>query len=726
MPNEFVQTMADARVDARSLSEFLFKPADFMVQRRLAPSIHTLSYYLQSLSGIEQQVQDAINNTAVEGGILADTFVTVTANGVGTVARTQREKNSDSVSPFDFGVVGDGVANDTVGLRAYHTHCNKHSIAADYSGIEALKIDADAQIPINTDVDFRGVPTSLEGAYVTGGGDFTTPVKTTYIVEDESTPIQEIETSLVASRSTKNSSVPLEGVIDAFGYARIVFNLHKNPPRYTTDVNRDRYWSQSFRVMEGGFTTLPLSETLDGSDVTVYFRPDPVGGYINLKNPCLIDSGNLSRQAFITITRNKVNLSDFSLIKTAENPEKSTHTLINLNESSEFSFTGFSGKGLPSLAGDGTYILNLYGAADIYISKIDVTQGRGWMGGNFINGLYVDACKLNRIDGHESLHNVFVNSTHFILGGILYGWGGGKIIATGCSTFNTPLIIARNDYGGGWFSGDIIINGLVVAINNIDKHVVFENKNIGSQVSSKPLRIADSITMNNIVINAANTPSATPTMALLDIQPKTNVIFPESISINGVMAQSLTIVTINIPYQSALTLDSSSETVNTSSLHISNIACGKFEFSSTGISKPTGQTKCIDVLTVFSNITSRGTVGSQLSIGFPCSSLKIKDCIRVNSFSVMPYSATLQPTEVTCIGASFQNRSGTVTIGTDTTAADKRHKISFANCYFWGTYILTSAGIIDLIGCHLHSAAVTLPSGCTEKLAYTGFNRRLP
>lgn len=51
-------------------------------------------------------VNDAINNTAVEGGVLADTFVTATANGVGTVARTQRDKNAERITPYDFGVVG--------------------------------------------------------------------------------------------------------------------------------------------------------------------------------------------------------------------------------------------------------------------------------------------------------------------------------------------------------------------------------------------------------------------------------------------------------------------------------------------------------------------------------------------------------------------------------------------------------------------------------------------
>ena len=53
-------------------------------------------------------VNDAINNTAVEGGVLADTFVTATANRVGTVARTQRDKNSDSITVFDFGAISDG------------------------------------------------------------------------------------------------------------------------------------------------------------------------------------------------------------------------------------------------------------------------------------------------------------------------------------------------------------------------------------------------------------------------------------------------------------------------------------------------------------------------------------------------------------------------------------------------------------------------------------------
>lgn len=160
--NDIVQTIAEARVDARSLSEFVFKPSGFKVARRLAPTIDTLQYYVdtfnnldgvfsgsvtaaqQSLDSsvseaqgkvayIESTVQGAINNTAVEGGVLADTFVTATANGEGTVARTQRDKNADYTSVHDFGAVGDGVTDDSVAIQ---TSIDKLSAKFASTGIE--------------------------------------------------------------------------------------------------------------------------------------------------------------------------------------------------------------------------------------------------------------------------------------------------------------------------------------------------------------------------------------------------------------------------------------------------------------------------------------------------------------------------------------------------------------------------------------------------------------
>lgn len=70
-------------------------------------------------------VNDAINNTAVEGGVLADTFVTATPNGVGAVARTQRDVNADVIHVLDFGADPTGVEDSYDAIMAAIKHATK-------------------------------------------------------------------------------------------------------------------------------------------------------------------------------------------------------------------------------------------------------------------------------------------------------------------------------------------------------------------------------------------------------------------------------------------------------------------------------------------------------------------------------------------------------------------------------------------------------------------------
>lgn len=56
------QTIQDAEIDARSLSEFIYKPADYMVSRRLSTNIHTLNYYLQAL----EQARSGMLNASMD------------------------------------------------------------------------------------------------------------------------------------------------------------------------------------------------------------------------------------------------------------------------------------------------------------------------------------------------------------------------------------------------------------------------------------------------------------------------------------------------------------------------------------------------------------------------------------------------------------------------------------------------------------------------------------
>ena len=67
MADDIVQIIENARVDATSLSEFIYYPASVMVQRRLAPSIHTLNYYLAYLNGLELIYSQPTGTVTVNG-----------------------------------------------------------------------------------------------------------------------------------------------------------------------------------------------------------------------------------------------------------------------------------------------------------------------------------------------------------------------------------------------------------------------------------------------------------------------------------------------------------------------------------------------------------------------------------------------------------------------------------------------------------------------------------
>ena len=67
-------------------------------------------------------VNDAINNTAVEGGVLADTFLTLTSQG-GSTPRNLRDKMVSLLDAKDFGAVGDKVTDDTAAIKRYIAYC---------------------------------------------------------------------------------------------------------------------------------------------------------------------------------------------------------------------------------------------------------------------------------------------------------------------------------------------------------------------------------------------------------------------------------------------------------------------------------------------------------------------------------------------------------------------------------------------------------------------------
>lgn len=140
MADNFATTMVKADVDAKSLSDFMSKPSSALVPRRLSDPVNTLNYFLDYLQGLEkvytqqtglvnvngvqvkaitQAVIDALNSAAIDNNTQVDTLITATPKSIGSVARTQAEKNSEIVTLADYGIAGEYIDD---ALDAYKAH----------------------------------------------------------------------------------------------------------------------------------------------------------------------------------------------------------------------------------------------------------------------------------------------------------------------------------------------------------------------------------------------------------------------------------------------------------------------------------------------------------------------------------------------------------------------------------------------------------------------------
>lgn len=184
-----IQDLRDGRIDMQTVSVFANADENTEVPRRLAPPVKSMSYYTARLDEaknsadaavetIPRTVNDAINNTAAIGGILADTFVTATARDTGMVARSQRAKNAEQVSVKDYGALGDGSGQTvinwyTIGATNYRGYANLAAVQADYPHVTSTDdtIDwAGSQAAVNSN--------AKRVMFASGSHVFNKPLKT--------------------------------------------------------------------------------------------------------------------------------------------------------------------------------------------------------------------------------------------------------------------------------------------------------------------------------------------------------------------------------------------------------------------------------------------------------------------------------------------------------------------------------------------------------------------
>ncbi len=616
-----------------------------------------------------------------------------------------------------FGVVGDGIVNDTVAITRYHTFCNTVNATTSYKGLSSILVNANAQISVQTGVDFANIPIKIANGIVGTPVGESTLLKC-FIINDPTCPVVTATGSVAAINLVKGSSTPTLGLFDGHGFAQLECAFQVPNRAKTGTMN----YTQAFKVNRLGVCSQPLSVDLQAytAAITVSYRKTSKTR-LEVQNIRLEDE-NFNSFCLLRIERCNVKVSNFTVLT---NSESGTYVnadrIISIHSGSDIYIEDFITTGRQVSTSIGSYALEADGAADVYVAKMNALTGWGATGTNNINGLHYINCVLNRVDTHSSAHNIFVDNSTINGMGVIYGWGGGVIKVTNCEVIDAPVIATRSDYGGTFF-GDLIAS-------NITVHAPGTSTYYAIDLLSNPLGASTTVACpNKITVNQLNRVSKSASTAELvpvaiKISGTSVVTAPELIDITNIYSL--------IGWRFGLRLDlfnmersvSSSVTrLNVSNVHADAVTSGSASVLSTGV---------LDFASVLTPSTRPGLVASfndVWNIGFQSKlvtglTINFSNNSIINAVVVDTASGT-QPTirydncKFTTPASGFTSAPvGGTTSGTSAYTSVQNCEI--ANSAF--DFSLVAALMGNLV--RSNGSAITWPAGVTATIAFTGYRK---
>jgi hypothetical protein len=432
------------------------------------------------------------------------------------------------VNPLSFGVVADGVTDDTTALLAAHTYANTNDLEVSYSGIATMAVQADAQIPVKTSVDF------CECQFVLLDGTNTPPsfstFNTLFIVTDDACPLTTVTGAVSSTDLIKGSLTPTKGLFDGHGYAKLTC-AYQIPNRAETGTEN---YSQTFKVNRVGVASQPLSVDLTAyaAAITVDYRKTSKTR-LTVKNLSVTESG-WNNQILVQVERCNVSIEKVTVLFDTAGTYDNIDSLIDINDCSDISIKNYITTGRQVTATNGSYALNMNGVADAYIDKMNAVTGWGATGCNYLNGIHYNNCVLNRIDTHASGHNIFADNCDLQGIGMVYGWGGGLLSIKNCRIYNTTPLSSRGDYGGTFFGDFVVENCEINAPGTTTIYVVdLQSNPLGA---SSPVYAPTTITVNNVRRVGVATGNNAPMLpVVLQIKDASSVVYaPAFININNI------------------------------------------------------------------------------------------------------------------------------------------------------------------------------------------------
>lgn len=387
--------------------------------------------------------------------------------------------------------------DQTENVRLAHTFANANNLPVSYAGISTIQIDANAQIIVNTSVDFAGcIVEVLNGVE---GGTITYPLRTMFRIYDSNAALVTLTNQSVTSPSTslaRNSMYPTRGVFDGIGYAKVTAPL-LIPDRATTGSTN---YAQVFRIGRLGraSTALATDLTAFNGQLTISYRPYSAKT-VTISNFVSVETG-WNNQSFFLIERCNVVIENTNVTYTTTGVA-SIDVLININNASDIYINNFTTTGRTT-GTEGTYCLGIAGGADIFVDSMSAKGGWGATGTNDVNNVMYTRCVLNRVDCHFGGFNIHVQNCDIGEYGVMYGCGGGLLTVKNCRIYEASQIVTyRGDYGG-WFDGNIIVSDCELINRTTYSMGIVTLANVGASTVTTRL---PNLRVSNITLSGDNT-----------------------------------------------------------------------------------------------------------------------------------------------------------------------------------------------------------------------------
>lgn len=359
------------------------------------------------------------------------------------------ERLSYLPSVKSFGALCDGITDDTVAVRAYHQFCNLTGTTAQYTG-QSIALQANAQIPVMTDVDFNGIVINIIGGIepTPTWGNFNT----LFIISDPDCPFTTI-TGTPTGKLTEGSLTPTKGLFDGHGFALLTSGFQIPARDKVSTMN----YTQSFKVHRDGICTHPVSTDLSAYPaVTIGYRKTSVKRLVI--SGLSLNEGLWNNQRILHIQRCNVAIVNTTVLGDMNiAPFNNICELISIENASDVTIDTLVATGRQVSLSIGSYVIAINGGADIDVIRVQGLTGWGAIGANNLNGIRYSACTLNRVDCHSSGHNISIDDCVLNTEGVIYGWGGGYISISNSTFYSYTIVKNRVDYGGSFF-GIISIN----------------------------------------------------------------------------------------------------------------------------------------------------------------------------------------------------------------------------------------------------------------------------